>query len=40
MDLECDENKKKAIKPLPSFVVHGVSHLSVRFGLLLESKKV
>ena len=30
-DLELDDSKKEAIKPLPNFVVHGVSHLPVRF---------
>jgi cytochrome P450 len=29
--LELDDSKKEAIKPLPNFVVHGVSHLPVRF---------
>jgi cytochrome P450 len=31
LDLELDESKKETIKPLPSFVVHGVSHLPLRF---------
>ena len=31
LDLELDESKKEAIKPLPSFVVHGVSQLPLRF---------
>ena len=30
-DLEIDDSKKEAIKPLPSFAFHGVSHLSLRF---------
>jgi cytochrome P450 len=30
-DLELDDSKKEAIKPLPNFVVHGISHLPVRF---------
>jgi cytochrome P450 len=30
-DLELDESKKEAIKPLPSFAIHGVSHLPLRF---------
>ena len=30
-DLEIDDSKKEAIKPLPSFVFHGVSHLPLRF---------
>ena len=31
LDLELDESKKETIKPLPSFVVHGISHLPLRF---------
>jgi cytochrome P450 len=30
-DLELDDSKKEAIKPLPSFFFHGVSHLPLRF---------
>jgi cytochrome P450 len=39
-DLELDDSKKEAIKPLPNFVVHGVSHLPVRFtpGNLVKTK--
>lgn len=30
-ELEIDGSKKDTIKPLPSFVIHGVSHLPLRF---------
>jgi cytochrome P450 len=30
-NLEIDDSKKEAIKPLPSFFFHGVSHLPLRF---------
>jgi hypothetical protein len=30
-DLEIDDSKKEAIKPLPSFTFHGASHLPLRF---------
>jgi cytochrome P450 len=30
-DLEIDDSKKEVIKPVPSFMIHGVSHLPLRF---------